>query len=82
MARVQGLALVGSQARPYVITGVKGEQGTSANPRSCGQERGFVASSATNQPTSSVPLKKKAISMAAFSSLSEPWTALRPLDSA
>jgi hypothetical protein len=34
------------------------------------------------QPTSSRPLKKKAISMAAFSSLSEPWTALRPLLSA
>jgi len=35
-----------------------------------------------NQPTSSVPAKKKAISIAAFSALSEPWTALRPLFSA
>jgi hypothetical protein len=34
------------------------------------------------QPTSSRPLEKKAISMAVFSSLSEPWTALRPLLSA
>src|SRR4029077_10859121 len=34
------------------------------------------------QPTSSVPAKKNAISMAAFSAESEPWTELASMDSA
>jgi hypothetical protein len=58
-----------------------GQQRTKGRPRiEAGPSSSIHRKSA--QPTSSVPLKKKAISRSAFSSLSLPWTALRPLFSA